>query len=99
MDPEGGPLMATPALRLVEPSEQHVPVPAGLLAAAIDNAGCMADDLAAGVDAVAQRIFADNRAAALNELGRLHHRVEAFRDAFAALDPHPSKPPRPHRVA
>jgi hypothetical protein len=91
--------MASPALRLVEPSEQHVPVPAGLLAAAIDNAGCIADDLLAGIDAADHAVWAGSRAGALSELGRMAVRVERFRTAFAALDPDPSKPPRPHRVA
>lgn len=62
-------------------------VPAGLLADAIASAGTLADDLEQGVDAVAQRLFAGNRAAALNELGHLAVRIHDFRGAFAALDP------------
>ena len=91
--------MATPALRLVEPIEEHVPVPAGLLETAVTNAGAIADDLSAGIEAVAQRIFAGNRAAALNELGRLHTRVESLAAAFAALDPDSAKQRKPHRIA
>lgn len=91
--------MAAPALRVIDRLEEHVPVPAGLLESAITNAGAIADDLEAGIDAVAQRTFAGNRAAALNELGRLHQRVESLRDAFAALDPEPSQPGRPTSVA
>jgi hypothetical protein len=91
--------MNAPALRLVEPIDARVSVPASLLEQAVTDAGAIADDLTAGIDAVAQRIFAGNRAAALNELGRMHHRVEGFRASFDALDPDPSKPTRPHRVA
>ena len=92
--------MAVPALRLVPAPEEHVPVPAGLLQAALTNAGAIADDLEAGIDAVAQRVFLGNRAAALLELGRLHHRVEDFREAFEALAPAPNTTPRrPTRVA
>jgi hypothetical protein len=86
-------------LHLVDAAPATVEVPAALLAAAITNAGAIADDLEAGVDAIAQRLFAGSRAAAVNELGRMAVRIQSFRDDFAALDPSPSTPTRPRRVA
>lgn len=91
--------MAAPALRLVDDVEEHVPVPAGLLASAIDNAAHLADDLLAAIGAAEQRLFVGSRAGALNELGRMALRVESLRDAFTALDPTPHRPGRPTRVA
>lgn len=87
------------ALHLVPPFDQTVAVPAGLLAAAIANAGDLADDLLAGIEAVEHRLWVGSVAGAFNELGRMALRVEAFRTAFAALDPDPSTPTRPRRVA
>lgn len=90
---------ARAALRLLPPTDDTVPVPAGLLREALDNAAALADDLFDGIDGVARRIYIGNRAAALNELGRLHHRVEDFADDFAALDPHPDRGPSNRRPA
>lgn len=91
--------MATPALRLVESIEATVAVPVALLESAVANAASIADDLDAGIDAIAFRLFAGSRAAAMNELGRMAVRIQSFRDDFAALDPSPTKPRRPRRVA
>lgn len=68
------------------------------LEAAIDNVAALADDLDAGLDAIAGRLFADSRSAALNEVGRLSLRVQRLRDDYAQLID-PTTPPAPRRLA
>lgn len=87
------------ALHLVDPVEDLVPVPVGLLVDALADAADLADDLDDGLEAIAQRLFAGNRPAAFNEIGRMAVRVDRFRSRFTALDPRPTKPTRPTRVA
>lgn len=91
---------ARPQLHLVEPAEVAViAVPAGLLEDALTNAAAIADDLQAGLDAAERFAWSGSRAGVLNEIGRMSTRIDTFRDAFAALDPKPTNPRRPTRVA
>lgn len=90
--------MAGPALRLVEAAEECVPLPLSVLERAVADAESLADDLIAGLEAAEHRVWADSRAAAVNEINRLALRVERMRDDFAALTGEPS-PTKPRRVA
>lgn len=68
------------------------------LEAAIANVVTLADDLDAGLEAIAGRLFAGSRSAALNEIGRLSLRVQRLRDDYAELID-PTTPPAPRRLA
>lgn len=65
------------------------------LARAIHNIAALADDLDAGIEAAVHRVWADSRAAAINELNRLGVRVQRLRDDYAALIGDEQLPPVP----
>lgn len=75
------------ALRVVHPDPDVVEVPVELLGAAIDTVATVADDLLSGIEAAERRVWDGHRGAALNELGRMHVRVEDLADRFIALEP------------
>jgi ribosomal protein S11 len=87
-----------PALHLVPDVEPDTTVVlTAELEAAIDNIAALADDLEAGLDAVATRLWGDSRAAAINELNRMQLRIQRLRDDYAALTGR--GPTKPRRVA
>lgn len=55
-----------------------------VVGAAMD-AKALADDLENVLGAIEQRMWAGNRAGAVNEIGRAYHRIEELRDAFLEL--------------
>lgn len=91
--------MARPALRLVPNAEPATTVVLTAdLERAIHNVASLADDLDAGIDAAVHRLWADSRAAAINELNRLGLRVQRLRDDYAALVGDDHLPPAPRRI-
>jgi hypothetical protein len=76
--------MAT-GLRLVGHPSPTVTIERHLVVGAAMDAKALADDLERALGAIEQRIFAGNRAAAVNEIGRAHVRVAELRESFMAL--------------
>lgn len=69
-----------------------------LVVGAAMNAEALAQDLESALNAIEARLWAGNRAAAVNEIGRAHHRINELRDAFRELagiaDTTPTEPTR-----
>ena len=70
--------------------ERHLVVGAAM------DAKSLADDLEAALAAIEQRLWAGNRAGAVNEIGRAHVRIAQLRESFLDLagiaDSTPSDP-------
>lgn len=73
------------ALRLIGRPSPTVTIERHLVVGAAMDAKALADDLESALGAIEQRLFAGNRAAAVNEIGRAHLRVAELRDSFLAL--------------
>lgn len=77
--------------------ERHLVVGAAM------NAEALAQDLESALTAIEARVWAGNRAAAVNEIGRAHYRIRQLREAFLELagiaDRSPSDPSSAARAA
>jgi hypothetical protein len=73
------------ALRLVGRPFPTVTVERHLVVGAAMDAKALADDLESALNAIEQRLFAGNRAAAVNEIGRAHLRIDELRQSFLEL--------------
>ena len=72
-------------LHLVGRPSPTVTIERHLVVGAAMDAKALADDLEHALSAIEQRIFAGNRAGAVNEIGRAHLRVEELRQSFLDL--------------
>lgn len=85
-----------PPLRVVRDTSETVTLPRYRVVEAAMDAKALADDLERALGAIEQRMWANNRAAAVNEIGRAHLRIEQLRKAFLELagiaDRNPSDP-------
>ncbi len=87
------------ALQLLPAVEDElVPVSRIALDRLVENIDSLADDLDAGLEAIASRIFAGSRPAAINEINRLGLRVARLRRDFEPIGGKPTEP-RPLRLA
>lgn len=86
-----------PVLRVVRETSETVSLPRYRVVEAAMDAKALADDLERALGAIEQRMWAGNRAGAVNEIGRAHHRIEELRTAFLELagiaDSTPTDPP------
>lgn len=85
-----------PALTVLPPRSETVTLPRYRVVEAAMDAKALADDIDRALAAIEQRLFAGNRAGAINEMGRAHYRVSELRSAFLELaglaDSTPSDP-------
>ncbi len=84
-------------------SADEVTLPRYRVVEAAMDAIALADDLSQALAAIEQRMWSNNRAGAINEIGRAGLRIEQLRDAFAGLaglaDTAPTDPGAAARVA
>ena len=73
-------------LHLVGRPSPTVTIERHLVVGAAMDAKALADDLEHALSAIEQRIFAGNRAGAVNEIGRAHLRVEELRQFSPLID-------------
>lgn len=85
-----------PALTVLPARSETVTLPRYRVVEAAMDAKALADDLEAALAVIEQRMWTNNRAAAVNEIGRAHIRIEQLRQAFLELagiaDRNPSDP-------
>lgn len=72
-------------LRVVRSTSENVSLPRYLVVETAMEAMASADEVVLSLASVEQRIWAGNRAAAMNELNRAGFRLEQMRDALADL--------------
>jgi predicted metal-dependent TIM-barrel fold hydrolase len=77
--------MPRPELHLVGRRAPTVTVERHLVVGAAMNAKALADDIDHALAAIEARLWAGNRAAAVNEIGRAHHRIAELRQSFLDL--------------
>lgn len=86
-----------PRPRIVRINSERVSLPRYLLVEAAMDAIAVTDDLTRALAAIEQRVWAGNRAAAIQELNRAAYRLEHSRGALAELagiaDSAPTEPP------
>lgn len=79
-------MRTAPRLRLLPGGPvQTVTVQRHLIVGAAMDAKALADDIESALEAIEARLWAGNRAAAVNEIGRAHLRVGQLRTAFLEL--------------
>lgn len=95
--------MARPLLTVLPPRSVTVTLPRYRVVEAAMDAKALADDLERALGAIEQRIFAGNRAGAVNEIGRALFRVAELRGSFLELaglsDTAPTDPSSAARAA
>jgi len=74
-----------PVLTVLPARSDSVTLPRYRVVEAAMDAKALADDVERALLAIEQRLFAGNRAGAVNEVGRAHHRIGEMRTAFLEL--------------
>lgn len=77
--------MPRPVLTVLPARSPTVTLPRYRVVEAAMDAKALADDIERGLHAIEQRVFAGNRAGAVNEIGRALFRVEQLRVSFLEL--------------
>jgi hypothetical protein len=77
--------MARPMLTVLPARSETVTLPRYRVVEAAMDAKALTDDLERALEAIAQRMWSGNRAAAVNEIGRAHLRIAEMRGAFLEL--------------
>ena len=74
-----------PVLTVLPARSETVVIPRYRVVEAAMDAKALADDIDRALAAIEQRMWAGNRPAAINEIGRAHVRVAELREAFLEL--------------
>ena len=74
-----------PTLTVLPARSETVVLPRYRVVEAAMDAKALADDLERTLGVIEQRIFAGNRSAAVNEIGRAHVRIAEMRESFLEL--------------
>lgn len=74
-----------PVLTVLPTRSETVTLPRYRVVEAAMDAKALADDVERALRAIEQRLFAGNRAGAVNEIGRAHLRIAELRSAFLEL--------------